>query len=147
MGGAEERAERAGLGLGVVVVVVAAAVVGCGPVGARGAGFGGGSERRGTGPAAGVVTGSEWDSGPVEGFGFETAPVDELVSGLAWSAGAAASAETGRGLAGGFVLVFGSGGAEFAEPVQSSAPGSERGSEPGQQGEPGLGREFGPRLS
>ena len=53
-------AEREELGRDVMVVV------GCGPVGARGAGFGAGS--------AGKGTGSEWGSGPVGGFGFETAP-------------------------------------------------------------------------
>lgn len=121
-------------------VAVAVVAVGCGLVGARGAGFGGGSERRGTGPVAGPV----WDSGPVGGSGLETAPENEPASGLVWSAGAVVSAETGRGPVGGSGLVLGSG---FVELGQSSAPGSGCGSEPGPRGEPGLGHDFAPRLS
>lgn len=130
-----------------VVVVVEAAAAGCGLVEAHGAGFGEGSERRGTAPVAGEEAGCEWDSGPVGGFGLDTASEDELASGLVWSAAAVVSAETGRGLVGGSGLVLGSGGSGFAELGRSSAPGFECGSEPGPRGEPALGHEFAPRSS
>lgn len=108
----------------LAVKAVAAAVVGCGPEEARGAESGAGSGRTGTGPAAGAEAGSESDSGPVGGFGLETASVDELASGLVRSTVAVVSAETVLGLAGGPGLALGFAGSGFVGLGQSSAPGS-----------------------